>query len=106
MSDQVYTTNSKNLFCSVVILFLCFEGLYESLFKAFFRCALDPVYTVPGQFCTVRKCLHCRGSKFSRLAVPFKLYRYDLNSMVEHCLKEAIFHQLRQSRLGLRDNKK
>ena len=40
MLDQVYSTNFKNLFCSVVILFLSFEGLYESLSKAFFRCAL------------------------------------------------------------------
>ena len=35
MLDQVYSTNSKNLFCSVVILFLRFEGLYKSLSKAF-----------------------------------------------------------------------
>ena len=40
MLDQVYSTNFKNLFCSVVILFLSFEGLYESLSKSFFRCAL------------------------------------------------------------------
>ena len=31
MLDQVYSTNGKNLYCSVVILFFfCFEGLYES----------------------------------------------------------------------------
>ena len=57
----------------------------------------DPVYAVPGQFwtVTVRYCLHCRGSKLFRLAVPFTLYRYDLNLMVEHCLEEAVFSQPR-----------
>ena len=40
MPDQVYSTKSKKLFCSVLILFLRFKGLYKSLSKAFFGCAL------------------------------------------------------------------
>ena len=35
MFDQVYSTNSKNL-----LFFLSFEGIYESLYKAFLKCAL------------------------------------------------------------------
>ena len=40
MLGQVYSTNVKNLFCSVVILLFHFEELYKSLFKALFGRAL------------------------------------------------------------------
>ena len=40
MLDQVYSTKAKKLFFSVFILFLRFKGLYKSLSKAFFGCAL------------------------------------------------------------------
>ena len=58
MLDQVYSTNFKNLYCSVVILFLSFEGLYESLSKAFFRCALGAharSSAFPGKACAYSK---------------------------------------------------
>ena len=45
MLDQVDSTNSKNLFCSMEILFLGFEGLYKSLSKAFFVRALIAMVT-------------------------------------------------------------
>ena len=38
MLDQVYYTNVKNLFGSVVILFLRFGELYKLLSKAFTGC--------------------------------------------------------------------
>ena len=40
MHDQVYSTKAKKLFCSVLILFLRFVGLYKSLSKALFEHAL------------------------------------------------------------------
>ena len=54
MLDQVNSTNSKNLFCSVVILFLRFVGHYKSLSKAFFGCALGACArssAFPGKAC-------------------------------------------------------
>ena len=58
MLDLVYQTKVKNLFCSAVILFLSFEGLYESLSKALFRCALGArarSIAFPGKACL--KCI-------------------------------------------------
>ena len=52
---------------------------------------VDPIYTDPGQLCTVMvsRYLHCQGSKLFCLAVPFTLYRYNHYLMVEPTEKHA-----------------
>ena len=95
MLDQVYSTNFKNLFCSVVILFLSFEGLYESLSKAFFRCALGAhagSSAFPGKAWMFNEKAASGDSNFTKQ----QMQKYELKAFIEQNIFAKRFRQIQE----------